>query len=309
MTGSRRRGGGRRAATPPAGVALALVLMVPGVLVIGAQATRSAKPAAADPIIQCSVTTGVIVAVDFTHWGGNIEVGCDATLTSGYDALHAAGFTTAADDHDGPAFVCRIDNDPPPSEDPCVNTPPASAYWSYWHADAGQSTWAYSRLGPMSYKPPAGSIDAWVFGATNIAGATGTPPFSPGQVRAMAAPPAAPPTTGGSPTTTRAQPLTAAPAVTAVSRSTTKPATGSTATTGAPPTTSAAAPSTGQPGPPSTPPTSRAGPRIVIAAPRPAGVRPSSGSPALFIVGAVVLLGVGAGGALLARRRRHADRA
>jgi hypothetical protein len=288
---------------------MALGLVVSAVLVIGAQAALSATPVTADPISQCSATTGVIVAVDFAHWGGNIEVGCDATLTSGYDALHAAGFTTAGDDHDGPAFVCRIDNYPPPSEDPCVTTPPALAYWSYWHADAGQSTWAYSRLGPMSYVPPAGGIDAWVFGASKVAGTTGTPPFSPSQVRAMAASSAAPPTTGTSPTTSGARPTTAAPSVRAGTPSPTKPAVSSTATTGAPPTTSALAPSTSHPGPPSTLPASRAGPKIVIAAPPPAGGKPSSGSPALFIVGAVVLLGVGAGGALLARRRQRADRA
>ncbi len=72
---------------------------------------------------ECSTTTGVIVAVDFAPWGGDIERGCDSTLTTGYDALHAAGFTTAGDDHDGPAFICRIDDDPPPSQDPCIDTP------------------------------------------------------------------------------------------------------------------------------------------------------------------------------------------
>ena len=141
------------------------------------------RSAAADPIGNCSTTVGVIVVVDFSPWGGKIERGCDIALTTGYAALHVAGFTTAGDDQDGPAFICRIDNEPSPSQDSCVNTPPASAYWSYWHADAGQTTWAYSDEGAMSYKPPPGSVDVWVFGATNVSGADGSPPFSPSQAR------------------------------------------------------------------------------------------------------------------------------
>jgi hypothetical protein len=143
----------------------------------------TSRPAAANPIRTCSSTVGVMVAVDFSPWGGKIERGCDTGLTTGYAALHAAGFTTAGDDQDGPSFICRIDDDPPPSQDPCINTPSASAYWSYWHADAGQNTWTYSQQGAMSYKPPPGSVDAWVFGATNMSGTNGSPGFSPAQVR------------------------------------------------------------------------------------------------------------------------------
>src|ERR1700722_16697859 len=89
-------------------VVCAVMLMAAGVV------WSSAGPlqrAAADPIASCSTTTGVIVAGDFSHWGGQVERGCDATLTTGYDALHAAGFTTAGDNEDGPAFVCRIGYD------------------------------------------------------------------------------------------------------------------------------------------------------------------------------------------------------
>ena len=58
--------------------------------------------------------------------------GCDATPSTGYDALQAAGFITAGDDHDGPAFICRIglaaegtsSFEPTPAQDPCIVTPP-----------------------------------------------------------------------------------------------------------------------------------------------------------------------------------------
>lgn len=95
------------------------------------------------------------MAVDFAHWGGPIVRGCGIDQRSGYDLLHAAGFTTAGDEHDGPAFMCRIGDQafhggtqyPTASEDPCSLTPSASAYWSYWIAVAGQDTWSYSQLG------------------------------------------------------------------------------------------------------------------------------------------------------------------
>jgi Bacterial Ig domain len=150
------------------------------VLGLGSTGSFSAMaPAAAgaDPLADCTTTTGVLVAVDFSHWGGSIERGCDATPTTGYAALQVAGFTTEGDQQDGDAFICRINDEPSPSQDPCITTPPGSAYWSYWHADAGQTTWTPSSLGATIYQPPAGSIDGWAFGA-------GRPPtFTPAVAR------------------------------------------------------------------------------------------------------------------------------
>jgi hypothetical protein len=153
-----------------------------------------ARPAAADPISGCSVSAGVLVVVDFGHWSQPVEIGCAPASGSGYTAMSAAGFITAGTEEDGPAFVCRIglaaegssSFEPTPAQDPCVNTPPLTAYWSYWHAAAGQNTWSYSPQGFMSYRPPAGSIDAWTFGSSNVAGTAGQPAFSPDQVRAAA---------------------------------------------------------------------------------------------------------------------------
>jgi hypothetical protein len=159
-----------------------------------------ADPAAADPLSECSTTTGEIVVVDFAAWGGDIERGCAGTLTTGYNAMISAGFTPSGTEQEGPAFVCRIDDEPPPSQQSCVDTPPASASWSYWHADAGQNTWTYSSLGAMSYEPPPGSVDAWTFGAAdpNV-----QPPFTPSSVRANNQGP--PVTTTTNPTTTSTQ--------------------------------------------------------------------------------------------------------
>ena len=156
----------------------ALVILVASLFAL--EGVWHPKPAAADPVSSCSTTRGEIVVVDFSPWGGNIERGCAATLSTGYNAMISAGFTPAGDEHDGPALICRIDDEPPPSEDACVDTPPASDCWSYSHADVDQNVWAYSSQGAMSYEPPPGSVDAWTFGASdpNV-----QPPFSPNSVQ------------------------------------------------------------------------------------------------------------------------------
>jgi hypothetical protein len=174
--------------------ALAAVLLA-ALLVLPAGGSAQAAP-----IGECTTSTGTIIVVDFSHWGGPIVRGCDTTQPkSGYQLLHDVGFTTAGDSHDGPAFICRIGNQafgggaqyPTPSQEPCILTPPASAYWSYWLAPSGQDTsWSYSQLGAMSEVPKAGEIELWIFGGTNIAGTEGRPTCTPASLRPGAAHPA-----------------------------------------------------------------------------------------------------------------------
>ncbi|HUZ09755.1 MAG TPA: hypothetical protein VMU76_06255 [Acidimicrobiales bacterium] len=262
-----------------------------------------ASPAAADPIGSCTTTTGVIVVVDFRPWGGAVTRGCDATPTTGYQALLTAEFTPAGDSQDGPAYICRIGltgvigDEPPPSQDPCVTTPPASATWSYWHANAGQSTWTYSMLGAMSYHPLPGSVDAWTFGA---AGPNSQPSFAPSAVRATnPGPPVTAPTTApapgapGAPTTTVASPATAGTGTGSGTGS------GTSASASAPPTSASGSPSsTTEPGP-------RSKLRIADVAPVSARGHPS-GSPLPLMVGAaVVVVLAGSGGIVAWRRRQH----
>lgn len=141
--------------------------------------TLSAKAPLIGSAGACSGSTGVTVTVDFTAFGGGQQTRCAAgAQTSGVTALQNAGFTPAGTSRYGLAFICRINNLPSPTADPCVNTPPATAYWAYYHALAGATTWSYSTSGASSYVPPQGSIDAWAFGN----GAT--PTKTPAQVRA-----------------------------------------------------------------------------------------------------------------------------
>ncbi|MFJ3895513.1 hypothetical protein [Streptomyces sp. NPDC090083] len=171
--------------------------VVRGVAALGLTAAAFAAttaPAAADPqpMGRCTTTSGAVLAVDFSHWGGPILRSCGTTPTTGYTLLNQGGWSTTGTGHDGPAFICRIGYSgykggkqyPTPTQDDCVLTPPASAYWSYWHADPGATTWQYSQLGAMLYKPEPGSVDLWIFGGTNIKGTEGRPTVTPDQLRA-----------------------------------------------------------------------------------------------------------------------------
>lgn len=170
------------------------------------------RAAIADPLESCTPTQGAIVAVDFGAWGGPLLRGCDATPTTGLDLLHEAGFTTTGTGHDGPGFICRIGSPdfesgaerPTPADEACQLTPPATAYWSYWIAPAGQDHWTYSPLGAMSQRPGPGEVEAWVFGGTDIGGTTGAPSFTPASVRASGPTPTPTATPTATPTGTPA---------------------------------------------------------------------------------------------------------
>ncbi|MFD5143718.1 hypothetical protein [Streptomyces sp. NPDC058401] len=163
-----------------------------GLTVAALAATAAPAGAAPLPIGQCTTSSGAVLAVDFSRWGGPVYRSCGSTPTTGYELLNQGGWATTGTGHDGPAFICRIGYSgfqggkqfPTPQQDDCVLTPPASAYWSYWHADPGRNTWEYSQLGAMLYKPEPGSVDLWIFGGTDIEGTEGKPTVTPDQLRA-----------------------------------------------------------------------------------------------------------------------------
>ncbi|MGW5581643.1 hypothetical protein [Micromonospora chokoriensis] len=301
--------------------------------IVGALALTPA-PALADPlpIGQCTTSSGVILAVDFSRWGGPLLRSCGTTPTTGYQLLNQGGWRTTGTQHDGPAFICRIGyaghqggtQYPTPADERCALTPPASAYWSYWHADPGQNSWVYSQLGAMSYKPKPGSVDLWIFGATDIGGTQGRPTFSPNSVRARngkpigttttAPPPAAPPPAppgggnqpgGGNPPAAGNPPAPGDPGVGDPQPG--LPPTGPPASIpvgGTPTPPASPTPSVGgvPAGPPSATPD---GPRVLDAEPTATAARQDSGSalPALITVGLLALLTL-VGGVVGWRRRR-----
>ena len=119
------------------------------------------------------------MTVDFTAFSGVEQTRCAAgAQTSGVTAMQHAGFTVAGTKQYGLAFICRIQNLPSTAQQSCNSTPPATAYWAYYHASSTATTWSYATGGASSYKPALGSIEAWAFG--NGAKPTKTP----AQVRA-----------------------------------------------------------------------------------------------------------------------------
>jgi hypothetical protein len=108
----------------------------------------------------CGSARGVTVVVDFHQLGGGVQTFCDipgagskTADTQLRDAGHALTYVQRQ-----PGFICRIDGKP--ASDPCVNTPPADAYWSLWWSNGTSGRWAYSSLGPSSLKVPAGGYVA-----------------------------------------------------------------------------------------------------------------------------------------------------
>ncbi len=278
----------------------------------GVGAATVPASAAAQPMSRCSTTTGVVLAVDFSRWGGPLLRACGTTPTTGFDLLNEGGWRTTGTQHDGPAFICRIGYSgyqggtqyPTPAQEPCVLTPPASTYWSYWHADPGQKTWSYSQLGAMSYHPKPGSVDLWIFGATNIAGTQGRPAISPDAVRAHNAAPGSPatnspprsrPTTTAGPTSHEGATNGKGADSPKTSPSASGPTSAAASSLAPSPSGSAAGAAGASPGPAT---------RIVDAAPT-AAARQSTGSrtPTLIAVALVVVLG-GAAGVAAWRRRR-----
>ena len=154
-----------------------------------------AKPVAVGtvvgPVGSCTTTKGALVAVNLGPWKGPLVRGCGTTLTTGRALLTSGGFTLTNVQR-FPGFVCRIGNPlfasgaryPTTAQDACVNTPPSTAYWSFWTAAKGVNTWTYSAKGADADVPVNGEVEVWTYGATDVNGSTGTPSVTPNQLRA-----------------------------------------------------------------------------------------------------------------------------
>ena len=276
----------------------------------------STVPAAAapQPMGRCTTTSGAVLAVDFSHWGGPILRSCGTTPATGYELLNQGGWGTTGTGHDGPAFICRIgysgfksgEQYPTAAQDDCVLTPPASAYWSYWHADPGATTWQYSQLGAMLYKPKPGSVDLWIFGGTNIEGTEGRPTVTPDQLRAHNTRPQGdagkPASTAKAPTLTPGvdtgpAPEQPKPTKSAATKPKPKPKPTPSRTNSPSPSSS----STATPEATTTPST-----KVVDAAPA-ADVRHDSGSIVPLLAGVTLIVLIGGTAVFVARRRRRTE--
>ncbi|OZM72062.1 hypothetical protein CFN78_16060 [Amycolatopsis antarctica] len=132
----------------------------------------------------CADANGVTVVVDFQRLGGDVVIRCSPGVQdSGLAALQNAGFEVSGTDRWGPAFVCRLEGRPAADTEPCIDTPPADAYWSYWHAPNGGG-WTSSQYGLMNRTPPPGTFEGWSFAedrGENTGAAPRIAPVRPGQ--------------------------------------------------------------------------------------------------------------------------------
>jgi hypothetical protein len=109
-----------------------------------------------------------------------------------------------------PGFVCRIDG--VPADDPCVNTPPADAYWGLWWSDGTTGKWTYSSLGAASLTVPAGGYVAMVWdGSAGTVAPTAGAPVHPTPSPTPTRRPTPTPTPAPTPTTPTPAPTTAMP--------------------------------------------------------------------------------------------------
>ncbi|WP_330275368.1 ABC transporter substrate-binding protein [Lentzea sp. NBC_00516] len=123
----------------------------------------------------CKDDKGVTVVIDFQQLGGDAIVRCNPqpTAGTGLDAMKGAGFQVAGAQRWGEAFICRVENKPAAADqipingranyrELCIDTPPAAAYWSYWHA-GNNCAWDYSQWGVKNRQFIPGGFEGWSF--------------------------------------------------------------------------------------------------------------------------------------------------
>lgn len=233
----------------------------------------------------CSGSSGVTVVVQFPD---RTEIRCaEGDPSSGFDALVRAGFAVTRVTK-FPGAVCRIDG--VPASDPCVNMPPANAYWTYFHAQPG-GEWNSSSVGADGYNPKPGSVEGWRFGDGDEPSTS--PPGS--------APTPKPSTTPRPTSAATRQPSTPKPSASSTSGAVVAaPGSTSGASAGSTPTGTATASTTAEPSATPTETTSENGP--VVEEPADDLARASGGASWVWGVGLLTVV-VAIGGAVAYRRR------
>jgi len=138
----------------------------------------------------CPDEDGVTVVVDFAQLGGESIVRCavGSQPRTGLEALKAAGFQIDGVQRWGEAFVCRIEDRPSAAEElplngndgyreACIDTPPSTGHWGYFHAENG-GPWVFSGAGGKNRDAVAGGFEGWSF-ALNADGASSGPGIDP----------------------------------------------------------------------------------------------------------------------------------
>lgn len=185
-----------------------------GALAAGPRTTSIATSRGHDGV--CTSSRGVSVVVDFQQLGGSTLRRCalpDPGQTrfsgTGLDSLRAAKIDLEGVDRWGLGFICRIAGKPAatttltlggaPYKERCVDTPPAAAYWSYWHTSGKRGPWTYSQYGVKNRLVVNGGYEGWSFSLGRTASSNPPPRVTPAVAPSTAKQPysAATPTISG----------------------------------------------------------------------------------------------------------------
>ena len=149
-----------------------LVRLAVATALVAAAGLAGSAPASANA---CTTEQGVTVVVDFHELGGGLQQACDAG--GGGQKASALfpdnGFPLTYVQRQ-PGFVCRVSG--APADDPCVNTPPANAYWGLWWSDGDSGSWTYSSVGVGSLTIPEGGSVALSWNDSSSSSPPGAPP-------------------------------------------------------------------------------------------------------------------------------------
>lgn len=167
----------------------------------------------------CSSASGVTVVVDGGELGGGVMSVCDPDGGGkSATALFTSNGWSLTYVQRQPGFVCRIDGRPAPEDDPCVNTPPADAYWGLFWSDGTSGSWSYASEGAGSLTVPDGGYVGFAWQGSSSKSPPGvTPRKHPSPTPTPSPSPTAHPTRdggggSGSGATTSASPTTSASA-------------------------------------------------------------------------------------------------
>ena len=153
----------------------------------------------------CEAGSGVSVVVDFRELGGGTQTVCDADGAGKSAATLITENGYALTYVQSPAGL-RLPGQRQAGDDPCVNTPPSTAYWGLYWSNGTSGSWTYASLGRASSLNDPGRRVGGLRLAGRLAGAAGGRPAR----RRLASPtppsfglsePRGSPTAGTTPTT------------------------------------------------------------------------------------------------------------
>lgn len=238
----------------------------------------------------CAQGTGLTVVVEGAS-GGTRCVG-DAHRTV-WSATEAAGHSLTPVTR-SPGAVCRVNGFPSSADEKCIVMPPPDAYWALFHADGRGGGWTYAQQGAGSLRLPAGSWVAWVFQGANARTNPRATPLGP-------APSTPKPVASPGPSSTPSSGSTPAPA---------QPSAPSSAQSSAQPTEQSGPTAADSPAPTASTPAagpasgSASGSGTVSAEPEEAVTGDAAGPPLELVLGALLVLALGTGAVVVARRHR-----